>query len=302
MKSILVSGNLVKAEDQTHPLQMKLKLVLTPFTANANKTGIPQSEADNFIRTAKNQPFKINFNGMPGGHDLAYPVGLIQNAVLSELENEPIIAGDVVVWKDEFPDVAQFLEEAILNGNAHTSWEVYYDSSILDNNIEWLHGVVFAGTCVVNNPAYQGKTPILAVAEKMDERIKELETLVTTLTAERDQARAELESRNTTLAELQVQIDTLSTELTALKAADAERQQQAKEAEKARRTEELQAIGIEHVEDYLELDSTAYELVLGAVRVASKAKAELSVIKVPQLNTNTNTITAKELAKALRGK
>ncbi len=173
-----VNGYMQAMAEQVHPLQTRMKLVLTPFTPNVNKQGIPREEADNFIRTALYQPLKMRVGSKkPQGHDYATPLGLITSAAVEIIDNEEVIVGEAILWKDEFANEDKMLREL---ERVDTSWEVYYTELEETNDIQWLRGVTFAGTCIVDNPAYAGKTPVLAIAEKqkqmeLEEKVKELE-------------------------------------------------------------------------------------------------------------------------------
>jgi hypothetical protein len=290
MKSILVAGTVALAEEQPHPLQMRLTLVLTPFTGNANGMGVPLSEASNFIRTAKNQPFKINFNGTAGGHRLAYPVGLITQATLIE-NDEPLIIGEAIVWKDQYPDVAEYLA----TNTAHTSWELYYQEAVLRDGVEWLQGIIFAGTCVVNDPAYKGRTPILAVAQIME--LEELQAQVSTLTAEKTELVDKLTALESTLADVQKSLNETAQELTALHAEKTAAEKLAKENQ---RKAQLSAIGIEDHEQYLSLDDDAFQLIVDvAAFAAKKASASTNELIIPNISGNSK-MTAKEVAQAIK--
>ena len=163
--------------DQSHPLQTKLSLIITDFEPNGNKQGIPLSEASNILQTAISSPLKINFNGYEyAGHKGAIPIGPITSAFASKDNGRDVIAGEAVIWNDIYEDVAEHLKLAFAEG-VGTSWEIYFkDSEQDDNGVQWLKGCIFAGTCVVDTPAYgPNRTRILAIAEKLDERAEIVE-------------------------------------------------------------------------------------------------------------------------------
>jgi len=167
-----VNGYIRAVADQTHPFQTKLSLIITDFEPNNNKQGIHKTEAENILRTAAYTPLKIHFDGEAfGGHVNAKPIGPIVNAYASNDNGRDVIAGDAIIWNDMYPEVAEHLKVAFAEG-VGTSWEIYYEDADKDENgIEWLKGCVFAGTCVVNTPAYgPNRTRLLAIAEKLNER------------------------------------------------------------------------------------------------------------------------------------
>jgi len=166
----------IQAIASSHPLQTRLSLILTDFEPNTNKQGIPKSEAENIIRSALYMPVKINFDGDDyHGHTGAYPIGPIVMAETATDNGRDVIMGEAVIWNREYEDVAEHLKIAFAEGIG-TSWEIFYDESKTkkdDNGIQWLEGCVFAGTCVVNTPAYgPERTRLLAIAETLHNRVE----------------------------------------------------------------------------------------------------------------------------------
>lgn len=178
MKTTTLKGSIKAVAEQMHPLQTRLSLILTDFEPNHNKQGIPIQERDKLIASAMYMPLKINFDGDGYlGHDGAIAVGPIIN-VRADAENEkPIVVGDAVIWKELYPDVSDHLT-SVFNDGIGSSWEVYYEDSELDETgVEWLKGVVFAGTCIVEMPAYGPKrTRVLAIAEKRNKEMSMVDT------------------------------------------------------------------------------------------------------------------------------
>lgn len=171
-QKITVNGYIRAVADQAHPLQTKLSLILTDFMPNGNKQGIPETEKQNIINSALHQPLKINFDGKGySGHTGAIPIGPIISVYEDSDNGRAIIAGDAVIWNEVYDDIADHLKVAFSEGIG-TSWEIFFDSSDTDSDgNEWLHGCVFAGTCVVQVPAYgPNRTRVLAIAEKLQER------------------------------------------------------------------------------------------------------------------------------------
>jgi len=166
---VIVNGYIRAVADVSHPLQTKLSLILTDFLPNGNKQGIPETEKQNILATAMNQPIKINFDGVDyGGHTGAIPLGPITRVFESVDGDRPIIAAEGVIWADLYEPIADHLKVAF-SERVGTSWEIYYEDSTVDaSGTEWLHGCVFGGTCVVKVPAYgPTRTRILAIAEHL---------------------------------------------------------------------------------------------------------------------------------------
>lgn len=168
--------------DQTHPLQTKLSLILTDFEPNRNKQAVPRAEAENILRTAKNSPLKINFDGGEVfGHTGARPIGTIESAFSGNDNGREVILATAIVWNDINPEVDDHIKVAFAEGIG-TSWEIYYnteESTTDENGVEWLSGCVFAGTCIVDTPAYgPNRTRLLAIAEELNKREETTETLL----------------------------------------------------------------------------------------------------------------------------
>lgn len=170
-QKITVNGYIRAVADQDHPLQTKMSLIITDFEPNGNKQGIPESEKQNIIHYALNMPLKISFDGKGyAGHTGAIPVGPIINVYESEDNGRRVIAGDAIIWNEVYDDIADHLKVAFSEGIG-TSWEIFYDSIDTDSNgNQWLHGCIFAGTAIVQVPAYgPNRTRVLAIAEQLAE-------------------------------------------------------------------------------------------------------------------------------------
>ena len=175
-RTALVTGYIRAVSDANNPTQTRLSIILTDFEPNKNKQAIPRSEAENILRTALIAPLKINFDGKGyAGHKGAFPIGAIANASMSQDNGRDVISGDAVVWNDMFPEVSDHLKKAFASGIG-TSWEIYFkDSTTDDDGVEWLEGCVFAGTAIVDVPAYgPNRTRVLAIAETLNNHAEEL--------------------------------------------------------------------------------------------------------------------------------
>lgn len=198
MKASATMTGFMQTMASSHPLQTRLSLILTDFEPNSNKQGIPKTEAENIIRTALYTPLKINFDGEEyHGHTGAYPIGPIINAQASTYNGRDVISGEAIIWNDVYDDVSEYLKQAFAEG-VGTSWEIYYEDTEDDNGTQWLKGCIFAGTCVVDTPAYgPERTRLLAIAEKLHNRAennmsKELEIADTTSVNEVETLRTDI--------------------------------------------------------------------------------------------------------------
>ena len=232
-------------EQAAHPLQTRISFVLTDFQPNVNKQAVPRSEAENVIATAKGMPVKINFNGISeGGHSRAVPVGPITDARLETIEDREVILADAILWRNEYEEIDEYLKSSTAeNKRVGTSWELYYKESEDIDGIEWLRGIVMAGTAIVKDPAYGNRTPILAIAETtMEEKLKELELKLEEYELMLNQLKFELEKSVMDNGQLMEEYSAIKTERDALvQEREIEKEQQ--EAEARRRDAEARLYG-----------------------------------------------------------
>jgi len=159
----------LSSQSSLHPLQTNITLILTDFLPNGNRQGIPYTERENITQSAMYMPIKINFDGSEyHGHTGAIPLGPIISVYEGKDDTRDVIYADAIVWDEMYDNVSEHLKSALSEGLS-TSWEIFYETSEIDDQgVEWLHGCVFAGTCIVEVPAYgPNRTRILAIAEKM---------------------------------------------------------------------------------------------------------------------------------------
>jgi uncharacterized coiled-coil protein SlyX len=244
-------GKMTFAQDSTNPLLKSVELILTDFEANANNEGIPLSEAENIIRTAKFTPLKIAMSeDSYAGHKGAIPIGPITDVWQDTFEGKPVIKARAMIWGDEFKDVYSVLKsQATERDYIGTSWEVYYQDVSKENNINWLQNVTFAGTCIVDTPAYGERTKLLSVAEM---RVQEIE--------------AALEELKTKLTEQETTINELKNENDSLKAqaeADAKAKRQSVLVSKLLTAGFSQSKISENFDFYLTLDDAVLDKIIG---------------------------------------
>jgi len=287
---------LAEVSNIDHPFIKEIEVVLTDFEPNANSEGIKKSEINNVIRTSRFTPIKIASSSAGfGGHAGAKPVGAIVEAFADTYQGRDVIKGRAFIWKDEYPAVYDLLksraEESEFIG---TSWEVYYTSAEEIDGIRWLNDITFAGTCIVDNPAYGDRTPLLSVAEekeKMEEYKQQLDELTMSLSKKEEE-----------LNELRIQIKTYE-----------EAEQRAKaEARKNEVTRKLSAIFSESeisekLDFYLSLEDSILSKIVEDFQKSVPAKpkqeasasANNSVIPEPRGDYN-KPLTPRELAEQLK--
>jgi hypothetical protein len=191
-----------------NPLQSRVEIILTDFEPNLNKQGVPVTEKQRLLTSALNMPLKIDFDGTDFyGHVGAIPLGPIIRVWEDTYNGREVIKGEAVIWTEYYKDIAEHLK-ALFDIGVGTSWEIYYaDSSVDANGVEWLQDIVYAGTCIVETPAYgPERTRVLAIAEKLGERHMEgeiessgeLDTTVNPIIAEKETA---AETEDTTVRE-----------------------------------------------------------------------------------------------------
>lgn len=210
MKTTTFNGFFHAVADETHPLQQRLRFVFTDYAPNSNKQGVPRDEAENLIASALYMPVKVNFDGESyHGHAGAYPVG----PIIQMKEEDGVLVAEARVWRDEFPSLAQFLEDRFKtnSGDVNFSWELYYrDSETDDEGIEWLRGCVVAATTIVATPAYRGRTHLVSLAEERSD-VMQIDP------AEVEALRSDLAAAKDALDAAKSQLDTVTQELSELR-------------------------------------------------------------------------------------
>lgn len=287
-----VNGYMRVAEVTTeNPLLKEVELVLTDFEANANKEGIPQKEAANIIRTALHTPIKIAVAGDSyAGHKGAIPIGPIIEVYEDTYNDKPVIKAKAVIWRDEFKEVYSLLKsQAGEREYIGTSWEVYYESADAVDGVNWLNNVTFAGTCIVDVPAYGERTKLLKVAEK--EMVEELKAKITEL-------EASLQAKETELDGLRKENDAFKAEADAK--AQAEKRQNV--ISKLVASGFSQSEAEEKLDLYLSLPEEAFEKILSdfAKTKTEASKKDAPVVDVPNLAGSNSPLDSKSLAAGLK--
>jgi len=313
---ITLSGTAFASADVNNPTQKYIKFVFTDYLPNVNRQGVPVEEAENIIKTGLYMPVKVNFNNGPKGHPRAIPIG----PITSMRQEDDKIIGEAVIWSVEFPDVADYLDIASASeGGVQFSWELAHSESTADENgVTWLRNIVVVGITMVDNPAYKGRTPLIAVAEELTSM--DLEQALADLANANDRV-SELETQLGEISVLGDKITQLETELTELRNF---KTMVETEAEKAnvladRRTKLSEAGVVFSDEEFDERSSIIFDMpetafdfyVKDLARVVKNTKKMASAsndsvditIPDPTVNgSNENGTDFKELGKALRNR
>jgi hypothetical protein len=146
-----------------NPLYQWAKLVVCDSDPNGNNEQIEEAEFGNLIKTGINAPVKMAERNISNGHAEAFghPIG-----VISQLKQEGNkLLALAALWKKERPDDIALLKDMYTKGNPpNVSWEISYAGSETLDGIKKFKGCVLNGLAVVNLPAYQGRTPFVAMS------------------------------------------------------------------------------------------------------------------------------------------
>jgi len=147
-----------------NPLLTWVRFIFTDDQPNANNQGVPQTEFSNLIASMTYMPIKANFNGNSvGGHDDAKIVGVIKEG---QQEGNKLV-GIGALYRDEYPEVVEYFKKELASGKKiDFSWEIRYKDSEVVDDIEWLKGVTTRAICVVNDPAYDGRTQLISLSHR----------------------------------------------------------------------------------------------------------------------------------------
>lgn len=230
-----------------NPTLRWLKFILTDDQPNANKQRIPQEEFDNLIKSGINMPIKMAEGGIADGHDNSKAIGVITH--LKQVANR--IEGLAALWSRERPqDVDLIINEFESGTPPQISWEVpYTDEEYDDDGIASLRGIILRAATLVRLPAFEGRTPVLAVAAKQkteptetdsieedskmtDDKLRELTDQLAKATADLEIAQARIEELEGSVKEKDVSLASVDEELTSLREFKAQIEKDDMEAEK----------------------------------------------------------------------
>jgi len=288
-----ITGDYAEAAITTNPNVTWIKFVFTDDQPNGNKQRIPQSEFGNIIKTGVHMPIKMQALDPNGKHQFSTPIGTITNLVHPEDSGK--VVGLAALWNSERENDVALLREKYSQGEPlNLSWEVFYTESEEDENgVHDLRGTTVRAITFVGDPAYKGRTNVLAMAEETKEETqletKELEAKIEELQAEIQRLTGELEAKNGELEGLASERDELANWKSEREQAEA-----AANTLKARR-EALKEAGIEFSDEDFEarseriaaLDDDAFafymqDLVAFADQLREKKQADSS-LQVPDV-------------------
>jgi hypothetical protein len=246
------------------------KFILTDDRTNGNGQRIPKEEFPNLIKSGIHMPVKM-VNGEIEGHPNSKPLGTITHLkqVTTEDGSSAIVAL-AALWGQERPADVKYIKQRFADKQpVDVSWEILFEDSTLnaETNSEDLHGTVLRAATIVGNPAYEGRTPFLAIASKnaavTDEtntedtlmEAKDLEARLAELEPKLTEAESQLAQLQSSLTEKDAEIARLTEENTAqLAELDTLRQYKASIEAEAEKIVKLDAIKTKFVEAGLKKD------------------------------------------------
>lgn len=149
------------------------KFILTDDQPNGNNERTPLTEFDNLINSGIHMPIKMAEGRIEEGHNLSSPIGVITHLKKEAVDGINRIVGLAAMWLSERTSDIEHLKARLDRGeDVNLSWELGATDKILaDDGIwDWV-GLHMKATTVVGNPAYQGRTRIIAMAAKNDDNL-----------------------------------------------------------------------------------------------------------------------------------
>lgn len=291
-----------------NPLYQWVKIVVCDDQPNLNKERIPLEEFDNVLKTGVNSPIKMSEGAISAGHKEAH--GKVIGTITHLIKENNMVKAIGALWKRERPeDIAMLKDMYAKNELPQVSWELgYTDQETEADGIKILKGVVLEALAIVARPAYAGRTPIYAMASHEVDEEPNLE--VNTNVDELEQLKQQFSELETKYKEAQTLIESLTGERDSLaeykNTIEAEKAEVVKLASIKTKFKEAE---IEKSEDYftqnkdrlLKLDED--ELDFMVQEIASGLKVSESSTTPPPFNTHsTKSLNPKELAEALRAR
>jgi hypothetical protein len=149
----------------SNPTVTWAKFILTDDQPNANKQRIPFETFASLIKTGLFMPIKMAEGKINDGHEEAKPIGAITH--LKVIGNK--IQGLAALWKRERPDDVASIKDKYSKGQPlELSWELLYSESSMDGDVENITDPIMKAITLVGKPAYEGRTPIIALASVWD--------------------------------------------------------------------------------------------------------------------------------------
>lgn len=307
----------------SNPLITWVKFPFTDDQPNANNQRVPKEEFANIIKTGIYMPVKVELGNPKGDHFGSVPIGTITNLV----EQGNKVLGLAALWREEYEEDVQKIEEMFENGEDLTlSWELLYSTSSKDNDgVENLQGITVIGITFVGNPAYEGRTNVLSMAEATKENSTDADDESAQSSKDNKETSMEdikkleeaLADAEDTIETLETEKENLSSELEELKELESEVEdlreyKEQREAEDANtevletRKEALTEAGIEltdeefeaRSEKILDMDEETFEFYLQDLVAFSKKESTSSVStstsEIPNVSPDNDSRTAHE--------
>lgn len=277
-----------------------MKFLLTDDRHNANKQRIPREEFANVLRTGLFMPLKMAYGEISEGHANTFPLGVMTHLKTEGNSIEALAA----LWNKERNEDVEFLRNRYSEGKGiDISWELTYTDEDTEDDGVALRNVSMNAATIVGMPAYQGRTPALALSST-----EEGDSMDTIEITEHDRLMNEQkETFEAKITELQNSLSTVQTELNELKPkyedlASFKQTIEEAEAKKQRLTtirQKFNDASLEITDDYFneraesfagmsdeQLDFFIQELV-AAFKTPEEGKASLSITSknVPPLHT-----------------
>ena len=157
-------GEAYASEVMKNPAVTWAKFILTDDKPNGNMQRVPLEEFANLINSGLYMPIKMSEGEIAPGHEGADPLGTIAHL---KVDGDKILAL-AALWTAERPADVEYIRSLVNSGeDVNISWEILFgDYSMSDQGIMELRDVALKAATIVKNPAYRGRTPILAVAAK----------------------------------------------------------------------------------------------------------------------------------------
>jgi len=144
------------------------KFIMTDDQPNGNGERTPVEEFDNLIQSGIHMPIKMAEGKIEDGHENATPIGVITHLKKEFVDGVNKIIGLAAFWLRERPSDISYIKERIDNNeDVNISWELGAQDKVLaqDGVFDW-RGLAVQAVTVVDRPAYQGRTRIIAMAAK----------------------------------------------------------------------------------------------------------------------------------------
>jgi hypothetical protein len=284
------------------------KVIICDDKPNGNGHRVPIEEFDNIEKTGIYSPIKMAFKGERLDHFSAQGKPIGTHAQFSKDGNRLLAL--VALWPYERPEEIKYLEEMYNSGfPPQISWELSCSEEEESEGVLALRNITLDGSAVVDDPAYQGRTPFVAFASNNENRENEMEKEeLETKLSESQTKIVDLEAR---LAELLESKNTVETELDELRSF---RDETIAEKEKVEKLSTIKAkfldAGLEKSEEFyaekqetlLSLTDEALDFMIQEMVSLTKVSAELKTeLEIPPLSGGGKSkLTPRDLGAKLR--